>query len=397
MTHNILFLKKNEDRRIRHGHPWIYSNEVDTTLSPLKSFTKGEEVRVVGHDKKIVGMATVNPHSLITARVFSIHDGQTLHPKFFQEKIEQALALREQLYAKPFYRLIFSEADGLPGLIIDRFGDHFAMQTNTAGMELKQEIIAEALRTVIPSTQSILLKNTSSIRLQENLEVYTKALFGEPPQEILLEENDVQFYAPFWEGQKTSWFYDHRENRLAIKPFITNKKVLDVFSYLGAFGITAAKMGAASVDCVDSSALACDYINKNAKLNHVEPLIKTIKDDAFDALKKLAEAGNTYDVILLDPPAFVKRAKDLKEGLLAYQRINEAALKLLNSNGILVSCSCSMQISSDNLLEAINRAAFKTQTQLQLLSRGHQGPDHPVHPHIPETDYLKALVLRKII
>jgi 23S rRNA (cytosine1962-C5)-methyltransferase len=397
MTLNSLFLKKNEDRRIRQGHPWIYSNEVDTKLSPLKNFTKGEEVRVLGHDKKFVGMATVNPHSLIVARVYSAHDGQTLHPNFFQEKIEQALFLRDQLFDKPFYRLIFGEADGLPGLIIDRFGDHVAMQTNTAGMELKQTEIASTLQKVFPQLQSILLKNTSSVRQQEGLEPDTRALFGEPPQEILLEENGVQFAAPFWTGQKTAWFYDHRPNRVFIKPFVKNKKVLDVFSYLGAFGITAATLGAASVDCVDASALACEYIQKNAALNDVAARVKVINDDAFDALKKLVQEKQSYDVILLDPPAFIKRAKDKKEGFLAYQRINELALQLLSPNGILVSCSCSMHMSDEELLEAINRAAFKAKSSLQLIARGHQGADHPVHPLIPETNYLKALVLRKTL
>lgn len=395
MTHNPLFLKKNEDRRIRFGHPWIYSNEVDTKLSPLKNFIKGEEVRVLGHDKKIVGMATVNPHSLIVARVYSAHDGQTLHPNFFQEKIQQALLLREQLFDKPFYRLIFGEADGLPGLIIDRFGDHFAVQTNTAGMELKQTDIAAALKAVFPELQSVLLKNTSSVRQQEGLETYTRALVGEPPQEIALEENGVTFTAPFWAGQKTAWFYDHRPNRIFIKPFVKNKNVLDVFSYLGAFGITAAALGATSVDCIDASQLACDYIEKNALLNQVAKQVKVIRDDAFDALKKLVAEKKTYDVILLDPPAFIKRAKDKKEGFLAYQRINELALQLLNANGILVSCSCSMHLSQDELLEAINRAAFKTKSSLQLIAQGHQGADHPIHPLIPETNYLKALMLRK--
>lgn len=396
MRHPVLYLKKNHDRRVRLGHPWIYSNEINTVLSPIKSFTPGDEVIVYNHTKQFVGMATINPQSLITARIYSHEQNETLTTEVFKNKIHQAYLLREAFFDKPYYRLVFAESDGLPGLIIDRFGDHFAIQTNTVGMEIRQPLIAEALQILFPNIQSILLKNTSSVRQQEGLEVYTKALLGEPPTDISLIENDISFIAPFLEGQKTSWFYDHRDNRMLIARSLKNKAVLDVFSYLGAFGITAAKCGAKTVDCVESSKLACQYIAKNAKLNQQDSNVHVIEADAFDALKALLLDKKTYDVILIDPPAFIKRAKDRAAGFLAYQRINELALKLLKPMGFLVSCSCSMHLSETDLLEAVNRAAFHARLSVQLIAKGHQGIDHPIHPQIPETNYLKALVFRKV-
>lgn len=395
-TKTHIRLKKGEDRRIRSGHPWIYSNEIDTKATPLKAFTPGQEVLVEAHDKSIVGVAYVNPHSLIAARIFSYQPDERLDESFFVKRIKKALNLRTRLFDKPFYRLIFSEADGLPGLIVDRFDDDLAVQINTAGMELKREVIGQALLSVLSDTQSILLRNDSQIREQEGLDVYVRALHGSAPTELILEENEASFAIPFQTGQKTGWFYDHRMNRARLKSYVVNKTVLDVFSYLGGWGITAASYGAKSVDCVEVSKPAAEYIRKNAELNHVQDKVNVISEDAFDALKALLQSGNHYDVIILDPPAFVKKLKDRKEGLIAYQRINELAVKLLSDDGILVTCSCSMHVSMEDLILMLQRVSYRTQTPLQILERGHQGPDHPIHPMIPETDYLKALIVRKM-
>lgn len=393
---NYVQLKKGEDRRIRGGHPWIYSNEINTTATPLKAFQPGEEVIVQAHDKTLLGAAYVNPHSLIAGRIFSRNPEEKLDVAFFTRQIQQALQIRQRIFEKPFYRLIFSEVDGIPGLVVDRFGDDLVAQVNTAGLESKIAEIVDALRAVLPNTRSILLRNDSSIRTQEGLEAYTKAGYGTPNDEIIIEENGVKFAVPLLEGQKTGWFYDHRMNRARLKDYVKDKTVLDVFSYLGGWGIQAASWGATSVECIEASAFACEYINKNAALNQVEKKVSTICDDAFQAMKALVQAGKQYDVIIVDPPAFVKRFKDRKEGLIAYQRINELALRLLGSDGILVSCSCSMHVGADDLLQLLQRAAFRSQTSLQILERGHQGPDHPIHLLIPETDYLKAIILRKI-
>ncbi len=392
MSLPILHLKKNEDRRLRAGHLWIYSNEIAT---PLKNFVPGQEVIVEAADKSLLGVAYVNPHSLITGRLISRNPNERLDLSLLTDRIKRALTLRERLFPKPYYRLVFGESDGLPGIVIDRFGDALVVQINTAGMDAKTDLIITALRETLSEAQSILLRNDSSIRLQEGLENFVKTGFGEPPQKIALEENNTLFHAPLWAGQKTGWFFDHRLNRSRLKEYVTHERVLDVFSYLGAWGIQAAQLGASDVVCVDSSPLSATWIPENAALNNVAGKVKIITEDAFDALKNLAHAKEKFGVVILDPPAFVKKQKDKKEGLIAYQRINEAALKLLAPNGILFSCSCSMHIEYNDLLQAIRRAGLRANCELQILERGHQAQDHPVHPAIPETDYLKMIIVRR--
>ncbi|MDR3490773.1 MAG: class I SAM-dependent rRNA methyltransferase [Gammaproteobacteria bacterium] len=391
-----LRLKKNEERRLRAGHLWVFSNEIDTKISPLKSFKPGQEVFVEAYDKSTLGIAYINPNSLISARLISRRTNNRLDIDLFTRRIQTALSFRTEIYPEPFYRLIYGESDGLPGLIIDRFGDHAVIQINTAGMELKKDVIVAALRQVIPTLQSILLRNDSPARAQEGLESYVSAAFGKPPERIRIEENGASFYADLWAGQKTAWFYDHRLNRSRLQNYVQGKSVLDVFSYLGAWGIQAAKYGASEVTCLDASATAVALITENAELNNVAEKVNVICDDAFDGLKKLLQQEKKYDVIVIDPPAFVKKFKDKKEGLLAYQRINEAALKLLNPGGLLVSCSCSMHINQNELAQAIRKAGLKAHCDLQIIERGHQAPDHPVHLSIPETDYLKMIMVRRI-
>jgi 23S rRNA (cytosine1962-C5)-methyltransferase len=389
-------LKKGEDRRIRGGHPWIFSNEIDTAVTPLKSFSPGEQVLVVAHDKTILGTAYINPHSLIAARILDRDPNTVVNLEFFKQRLRNALSLRHQLFDKPFYRLVFSEADELPGLIIDRFANDLVLQINTAGMDLQTDIIIEAIKFILPDTSSILLRNDNKIREHEGLSSFVKAIYGTPPEHITIEENDVQFSIPLLKGQKTGWFYDHRQNRLRLKNYVNQRTVLDVFSYLGGWGIQAAVFGASQVDCIDASAPACEFIKTNATLNHVNDKVRVICSDAFDGMKEFVSQKKQYDVIVLDPPAFVKKSKDLKEGLVAYQRINELALRLLAPNGILMTCSCSMHVNNDEFLHMLRRAAYRAETSLQVLERGHQGPDHPVHVAIPETDYLKVVIARKL-
>lgn len=392
MTLPILRLKKNEERRLQAGHLWIYSNEVDTAL---KNFTSGQEVTVEAYDKTQLGSAYVNPHSLITARLFSRVPNQRLDYDYFKEKIQNALRLRESIFKSPYYRLVFSEGDFLPGLILDRFNTIFVMQANTAGIDKKTDTIIKVLLDIFLDTESIILRNDSSSREIEGLPKEIKTVFGNAPEKIQLEENGLYFYAPLLTGQKTGWFYDHRFNRSRLKLYANNKRILDVFSYLGGWGIQAASWNAKEVVCLDSSATAGTLINENARLNQVEEKVSIIIDDAFDGLKKLNQSHEKFDLIILDPPAFVKKIRDKKEGMIAYQRINEYALKLLKTDGILISCSCSMHMSFDDLLQAIRRAALQARCHVQVLERGHQAPDHPVHIAIPETDYLKMVILRK--
>lgn len=396
MSLKTVRLKKNEDRRLRAGHVWIYSNEIDIKATPLKDFIPGEEVLVEAHDKTKLGIAYINPHSLITARLFTRKSDEQLDLAFLTQHIKNALTLRRCLFAKPYYRLIFGESDGLPGLIADRFGPTLVLQINTAGMEAKTDLIIAAFSATLPEIQSILLRNDSPTRQQEGLGTFVKAGLGSPPEKAFLEENNASFNVPLWEGQKTGWFYDHRLNRSRLQAYVSDQRVLDIFSYLGGWGIQAANGGAKEVICIDASSLATALVQENAQLNHVTNKIHAIHEDAFIALKGLAQAKEKFNVIILDPPAFVKKLKDKKEGLLAYLRINEAALKLLAPDGILISCSCSMHMTYDDLVQVIRRASLHISCELQIIERGHQAPDHPIHLAIPETDYLKMIIVRRM-
>ena len=389
-----LTLRKNEERRIFAGHLWIYSNEIDTQLNPLKSYKAGEQVEVLTHGGTSLGSAYINPHSLIAARIYS-RNREALSEALLKKRIQDALNLRESLFKSPFYRLIFGEGDYLPGLVIDRFGEHLVVQITTAGMENVKDAIISALLSLL-NPKTILWRNDSGSRKMEGLGEYVTAAYGTPPDEIELIENNTRFIAALQSGQKTGWFYDHRMNRLRMKDYAQNRSVLDVFSYLGAWGLTAAQFGATSVTCVDASETACQLIKRNAQLNHASDKVQVICDDAFEALKRLLAEGKSFDVVIVDPPAFIKKQKDFKEGFLAYQRINELALKLTKSGGILASSSCSMHLKDEDLQLALLRAAGKTKCHLQILEYGHQGPDHPVHPAIAETRYIKMLLARKL-
>ena len=376
-----LRLKKNEDRRLRAGHAWVYSNEVDTKQTPLKEFQLGQWCHVTNNRGRILGTAYVNPNTLICARLVSRFEKQTLTLKRLVERIEQALRLRELVFTEQCYRLVFGESDGLPGLVVDRFKDVLVVQVTTAGMDAIQDDIIAALTEVI-NPKSIMLRNDTGSRELEGLELYSKSILGDLPEQAELIENNTRFVTSLEKGQKTGWFYDHRLNRLRMQQYVKDKRVLDVFSYVGAWGIQALQAGAKEVTCVDSSAFALNLASQSAALNDAEGDFNCIEGDAFETLKSLHEAGEKYDVVILDPPAFVKRRKDLKEGSLAYRRINRLAMNLIKNEGILISASCSFHL----------QASYLANVQCQVLEQGHQGPDHPIHPAMKETDYLKSFI-----
>ncbi|PHR28823.1 MAG: RlmI/RlmK family 23S rRNA methyltransferase [Desulfotalea sp.] len=387
-----LQLKKNEDRRLRAGHLWIYSNEVNTIATPLKQFSPGEQVRIISHSGKTLGSAYVNPKSLICARLFSPRV-ERLDQALLQKKIKQALSLRDRLFKDPCYRLVYGESDLLPGLVVDRFGDHLSVQLNSAGMDTLKDEIVETLKSLLKPS-SILLRNDSSMRNLEGMSKEVVAAHGVPPEEVELIENGVKMLAPLYAGQKTGWFYDQRPNRAELGRFVQGKRVLDVFSYVGSFAIQAAAAGAKEVWAVDASRFALEMAEKNAKLNGVGDIFTGAQGDAFDVLKALRAEGEQFDVIVVDPPAFIKKKKDHKEGLRAYHRINELAMRLLPEEGILLSASCSMHLHRDDLLDVLRSGARKTRRHAQIVFEGMQGPDHPVHPAIAETKYLKAFIAR---
>ena len=394
MNIQLLQLKKREERRLLQGHLWIYSNEIDTKRNPLKQFSPGEQVYVQSDKGKILGTAYINPHSLLCARLVS-RNKELLSYELILRRIQQALALRQDLFPYPFYRLVYGESDLLPGLVIDRFDSHLVVQINTMGMEKFCTETLDALQKLL-QPDSILLKNDSSMRLTEGLEQTVSAARGNPPDEVQLVENGVRFLAPLRGGQKTGWFYDQRYNRAELNKHVRGKRVLDVFSYIGSFGVQAAVSGAAQVWCVDGSRTALESARINAAANGVEDRVNCTRGDAFEVLRGLYEQGESFDVVIVDPPAFIKRKKDHRKGLQAYHRINALAMQLLNSNGLLLAASCSMHLQTGELRNLLRINGQNMGRHVQILFEGTQAPDHPVHPAIAETRYLKAFMCRAL-
>ncbi len=393
MSTPVLRLKPHQDRRLRAGHLWVYSNEIDTDATPLKGLAPGEPVVIENARGRFIGHAYANPHSLICARITSRDRAHPLDRSLLVHRMKIALALRERRYPEPFYRLVFGEADGLPGLVVDRYGEHLVAQIGTAGMEARREDIVAALRKVL-SPESILWRNDSAVRELEGLARYVEVAHGQVPERLTVEEGGCRFEVSPFEGQKTGWFFDQAANRDRLMPQILGKRVLDVCSYVGAWGVRAAHAGASEVVCVDASARALQGVRENARHNRVADRVSVLQGDAFETLRALKSAGERFDVVVLDPPAFIKRRKDMKEGSLAYRRLNEAGMSLVTRDGLLVTASCSSHMTGEHLMRVVQQAARHGDRYLQLLETGQQGPDHPVHPAIPETAYLKALYLR---
>jgi len=387
-----VILRKNKDRRLRAGHLWVYSNEVDTRKTPLSGFEPGAAVVVQTSTGKPIGTGYLNPHSLICTRLLTRRPSAVFDTAFFVQRIETALELREALFESPHYRLVYGEGDDLPGLVVDRYADVLVVQITTAGMEHCKAAILEALQQVM-KPRGILLRNDGPVRMLEQLELYTETI-GEVPARVTLEEGGTRFELPLGEGQKTGWFFDQRSNRLAMHKYVRERRVLDVFSYVGAWGVQAARAGATEVCCVETSALAQELLVKNAASNTVEGIVRLEAGEAFQVLKEMRAERRRFDVVIVDPPAFIKRRKDIRNGEQAYSRLNQQAMQLLEPGGFLISSSCSMHLAAERLQEILQQAAHHLGRRLQVVERGFQAMDHPVHPAIPETAYLKTLFCR---
>jgi len=388
-----LRLKPREERRLSAGHLWVFSNEVDTDRTPLTAFAPGAPCRLVDDRDHFLGYATVSPNALICARVLGRDARYPPGKSLLVHRLQVALALRERLYAKPYYRLAYGESDVLPGLVLDRYGDVVVGQIGTAGMEaLKDDVVAALEQVVAP--RAVLWKNDSPARELEGLPSRVEVALGEVPERATVEENGVRFRVPLGAGQKTGWFYDQAANRRAFLKYVGGARVLDVFSYLGAWGLAAARAGAAGVVCVDSSAPALELLQASAADNGLD--VELRRGDAFDVLAALREAGERFDVVVVDPPAFIKRRKDIPKGQAAYRKLNQLAMQLLPRDGILVSCSCSHHLAQDDLIAAIQQAARHVGRFVQIVEVGGHAPDHPIHPAMPETRYLKALTCRVV-
>ncbi len=386
-----LTITDRADKRLKGGHLWIYSNEIENGKTPLKSVAAGEQVVIENAQGRVVAHAVINPNALICGKILS-------HQKPFdravlRQRIQNALRLREECFSKPFYRLLYAEGDYLPGLIIDRFGDLCVVQVNSLGLAIFEKDIADILQELTGAT-GVLFRNDGSSRQQEGFAPEENREIGLVPDLVEMEENGVRFSVPVKTGQKTGWFYDHRDNRARVAALAKGKKVLDVFSYIGGWGVQALAAGAESLTAIDASEFALDCLENSAALNGFPNQVTAIEGNAFDALESLLEQGEKYDIVILDPPAFIKKKKDYHSGLNAYRKGNELALRLLEKEGFLLSASCSMHLSEADLQESVQRAARHVDRKLSLIHRGGHAIDHPIHPAMPETEYLKAQLYR---
>lgn len=385
--------------RIFHGHEWVYASEIQRLTGNPQP---GDVIELVSARNRPLGSAIFNPASQIVARRISRRK-QDLDAEFFVRRLERARDLRDQLgYADPVYRLVWSEADGLPGVVIDRYGDHFALQTLTLAMDQRKELIADAIETLF-SPKSITERNDSPIRKAESLPMVTGTLRGETPAPFEISVNDVRQIIDLDEGQKTGIYLDQLDAYADVARHAKGRRVLDCFCNQGGFALHAAKAGAASVTAVDVSAGAIESTLANAKLNDLE--IEAIEANAFDFLKdsetKLQQQSDKdtdglYDLIVLDPPSFTRNRKSVNDALRGYKEIHLRALKLLSRNGILATYCCSHHVSREEFRQVICDASVDARRNVRLIASHSQRLDHPIIPTVPETEYLKGFTFQAV-
>ena len=384
-----VILRAGEDRRVRAGHPWAFSNEIRMDAA-AKAIPVGSLATLRAPGGEPLALVTFNPHSLIAARVLSTNPEAQVDALFLGRRLTQAAALRDRPVGVPYYRLIHAEADGLPGVIIDRFGDAFVVQVNTAGMDALTPVLIEALEAEFSPT-TIVLKNDSPVRELEGLKrevVVAKGQVGS----IELIENDARFVADLSEGQKTGWFYDQRDNRRFMAGLAKDARVLDAYCYSGGFGVLAATRGAKSVVCLDRSQPALNAAQQAAALNKVDGIVSFRKGEVFETLEK--EKPRSYEVVICDPPAFVKSRKDLKTGAQGYRKLVRLAAPLVTKGGFFFVASCSHLVDVPLFAEQVRRGLRDAERSGRILLSSGAALDHPVHPNLPETAYLKAMVLQ---
>ncbi len=383
----IVRVKPREGRRARAGAPWIYSNEIDMTPA-AKALPPGSLVAVEGDDGRIFGTGYINARSLIAVRLLDKLPDAVVDADFLVARIRRARALRDRLYDEPFYRLVHAEGDGLPGLTIDRFDDVLVVQITTAGMEALLEPLLGALDTVL-APSAVILRNDAPARALEGLDLYIRAAKGEA-RRIGLIENGVRFFADPEGGQKTGWYFDQRDNRAFVAALAPGKSVLDTYCYTGGFAVAAAKAGAREVTGLDSSAPALALAEEAAAANHTH--CRFVKTDVIDELERLNAASETFEIVIADPPPFVKSKKDLEPGAKAYRKLARLAASVTAREGFLLLASCSHNIPLERFAQECALGIARAGRAATLIRQAGAGPDHPVHPMLPESAYLKALV-----
>lgn len=384
-----LHIHKGHERRLLLGHPWVFSNEI---ASDLGTYEPGSLVDVYTHGGTLVGRGYINPRSLITVRILSPRR-EVIDSDFFHSRLAAALQRRERLFpGVQSYRLVYSEGDLLPGLIVDRYQDHLVLQTLTLGMELRTEAICEALERLI-QPQAIVARNDVGIRTLEGLPHEKKVLRGSLETPVEVWESDIRFRVDPWEGQKTGFYLDQRENRCTLQPLLAGERVLDAFCYTGAWALHAARAGAREVVGVDESAKAIRWATDQAKDNGLDQVCQFTLSDVFDFLKEADTRHERFDCIILDPPAFVKSRSKVREGLEGYWEINRRAMRLVKPGGYLITCSCSYHVDPDTFRTTLSRAARAARRTVVLLEMRSQARDHPVLLPLSESAYLKCAVL----
>ena len=386
-THPVIRVKPREGRRARAGAPWLFSNEIDMDAA-AKSLAPGAVVNVVGDDGRSFGTGFFNPRSLIAVRLLDAEADAAINAAYFVGRLQRALKLRERLFTAPCYRLVNAEGDGLPGLVIDRFGRACVVQITTAGMEAAREALIEAIETVLKPADIVLRADTPA-RALEGLDSYVTAARGSAGR-LVVEENGVRYFADLAAGQKTGWYYDQRENRAFMASLARGHSVLDAFCFSGGFALAAARAGAAEAAGLDGSAAALALAEEAAAANGLSA--KFIKCDVFTELERLAAADEQFDIVIADPPPFVKARKDLETGAKAYRKLARLAASVAAPSGIVFLASCSHNIPAERFALECATGIARAGRSARLIRQSGAGPDHPIHPMLPESAYLKALV-----
>ncbi|HEV7370089.1 class I SAM-dependent rRNA methyltransferase [Arenibaculum sp.] len=385
-------MQPSRHKRVAHGHPWAYSNEIQMDAT-TKAVPPGSVVRLVTHNGAPLGCATFNPHTLIAARVLDQDPDATVDRAFLAGRLARAAALRERVVGRPFHRLVHAEADGLPALVVDRFGDVVVVQANSAGMDRLLPELLGALDDVL-DPRAVVLRHDTPARGLEGLPSEVRVAKGEVEGPVAVEENGLAFFADPAGGQKTGWFYDQRDNRAFVAGLAAGARVLDVYSYNGGFAVTCAARGAASVVAVDRSEGALDNGRRAAEANGVAGRCEFRKADAFVELERMVEAGERFDVVISDPPAFVKSKKDLAAGARGYRKLARLSAAVTAPGGFLLLASCSHHMNPELFGEQVAAGLADARRTGRILRMAGAAPDHPVHPQLPESAYLKAWVLQ---
>jgi 23S rRNA (cytosine1962-C5)-methyltransferase len=386
-----LHLRPGHDRRIRRGHPWVFSNEIQTPCNEIKP---GETIEILTATGEYLGTGYYNPHSLIAGRLLSRQRECIDCVEFYRDRLHKAMLMRKAIYGESTaIRLVHGEGDYLPGLVVDRYDNVLAVQFLTLGIDCRSSLILQAL-TEIFEPVAIVGRNNVAVRDLENLPRQVEILRGQLPDRLEITENGLRFKVDILHGQKTGHFLDQKENHLALRDRVNGKRILDLFCYSGSWSVHAARYGANEVIGIDISPGAVALAQENARLNFQENTCRFVQSDVFDSLRQFHGNNERFGGIILDPPAFIKNRKRMREGIKGYLTINRRAMELLEPDGVLFTCTCSHHMDRETFLDTLRQAAFQAGREMRLLEIRGQSYDHPVLCSCPETEYLKCAVLQ---